>query len=382
VRRLIAALVLVAGCLVGASAWAQATAAAAFPFEMTSIKGVCRNCQTAKMLGGIAFADGPDLWALGFMPPGETGEGDYSILHSVDGGRTWRELRRPWQHNSAPTISFANRRDGLISLYDIGAAAPLLQVTHDGGRSWRRVSAPTSSIRQIQYFGEGETTAFGSASYARTAMLHTTSNLEQYWESAVLPAGFWPNVLRFEDNSKGMIGGCLDHHLTVLATTDWGEHWSTARLETPPSTGKLATGCDFVIDRIETSPAGRYWLLARRDNFTPGVSKGFTSVWTSGDHGLSWTQVYRADPDEPPDSFIWFDGPYWFGKDAVLIFKKGPNATNSVISTRDGGATWAEAPLSTGLEGCTRDRLDLVCMAGDERRGFFLARLRPAHVHP
>ena len=381
-RRLFGALVLLAGCLVGASAWAQTKATSAPQFEIVSIKGVCRDCRTATRLGGIAFADGRDLWALGFMPPGETGEGDYSILHSVDGGRSWRELRRPWQHNLAPTISFANRRDGLISLYDIGAAAPLLQVTHDGGRSWRRVSAPTSSIRTIQYFGEGETTAIGQESYAKTAMLHTTSNLEQYWESAPLPAGFWPDALRFKDNSTGMVGGCLDHHLSVLATSDWGEHWSTAQLETPTSNVDVGSGCDIVIDRIEIAPSRLYWLLARRDVYPLGPAKGFTSMWTSRDHGASWTQVYRAEPDEPPASFIWFDGPYWLGKDTVLVFKDGPDKIRSVLSTNDDGATWAEAHLARGLEGCAHDKLDLVCVDGDDRRGFFLARLRPAHVHP
>ena len=381
-RSLVAAAVLFASFLAGAEAWAQPKASSAPPFEVSMVRGVCRNCQTAHMLGTIGFADGRDLWALGFMPPGETGEGDYSILHSADGGRSWRELHRPWQHNIAPVISFANRRDGLISLYDIGGAAPLLQVTHDGGRSWRRVSAPSGSIGAIHYFGEGETMAIGRPFYAKTAVLHATSNLEEYWESATLPGGFWPEALRFEDNSKGMVGGCLDHHLNVLATTDWGEHWSTAQLETPASVSDGGTGCDFVIDRIETSPAGRDWLLARRDVYSPGRTKGFSAIWTSRDHGASWTQVYREELDEPPASSVWLDGPYWLGKDTILVFKNGPNDRHSVLYTRDDGASWVEAPLSTGLEGCTHDKLELVCNSSDDRRGFFLARLHPAHVQP
>src|SRR5580704_15683802 len=78
------------------------------PFTLTWVKGVCTNCKTAKYLSKVRFVDSNEAWAIGFLPPGGMGEGDYSVLHTRDGGKHWREIPEPWQHNVAPIISFAD----------------------------------------------------------------------------------------------------------------------------------------------------------------------------------------------------------------------------------------------------------------------------------
>jgi photosystem II stability/assembly factor-like uncharacterized protein len=330
------------------------------------------------MLGGISFADAKEIWALGFEPPGQTGEGDYTVLHSRDGGRTWRELRHTYQHNGAPDVSFASRRDGLIQLYDILEASPKLLVTHDGGRSWRRVSAPDDSLGQVQYLGQGQAVAYSYNIYSNAAALHTSDDLEKAWHNAPLPPGFWPDAVYFTGSSKGIVVGCLEHRPAVLATSDWGDHWSTTMFDAPTKVTDTGSGCDMQFGGAALGSHGQEWLLVQRDVFPLGVSKGFTGVWGSHDAGLSWTPVFREEDDGAPDVFVSFVGPYLIGESTVLLFKDGPKGRHSVIYSTDLGAHWSEAPLASGIGGCAQGGGGLVC-AGPR---FSIATVRPSASKP
>ncbi len=372
-RRPLGLLTVIIGCILAASGSAGPRPSSTLPFEVHWTNGVCRNCQTARTVGSIAFARGRDVWALGYNPPGEAGAGDYSVLHSVDGGRIWRELHGTFQHNSAPDVSFASPNDGLIRLFDVTEASPELLITHDAGRSWRRVSTP-DAIDQVQYMGHGQAAAYSNNIYSKATGLHTADNLEHAWHYEPLPVGFWPSALRFTEPQRGVLGGCLDHHLAVLATSDWGEHWSTSLLDAPIAVTKTGSGCDAEISGIAVAQRENRWLLAQRTVYPLGGLKGFMGVWRSEDAGAHWTSVFREEDSGPPEDYVFFDGPFLLGDDIIILSKHGPVDSHSIVYSTDQGAHWSEAPFRSALDGCAPSGGGLICAGRDFSTAFLSPR--------
>jgi hypothetical protein len=56
------------------------------PFTLSWVQGSCLHCKTAQGLRDVQFVGPDEAWAIGYVPPGQTGAGDYSILHTRDGG--------------------------------------------------------------------------------------------------------------------------------------------------------------------------------------------------------------------------------------------------------------------------------------------------------
>lgn len=366
-------LLLLVGCVVATSAWAESGASARLPFAVRWTEGSCHNCRIASRLGSIAFASREDIWAEGYLPPGGMGEGEHTVLHSTDGGHTWRELPNTWQHNVAPNISFANRRDGLLMFRNTSDGDPDLRLTHDGGRSWRRISAPDTYLEQIELLDQGGAAAVSYDIYSKAAALHTASDLEHAWYTAPLPTGFWPDLLRFVDNIHGVVVGCVDHHPAVLATNDWGQHWATTLLDTPSATEAPGPGCEVEISGVTMDAHDQEWLLGQRDSYPLTAAKGFVGIWRSKDSGKSWAPVFRQDAGGSPDEIEFFDGPYALSDGTILVFKDRPDAVRPVMFSTDDGAHWSETPLPRRFGSCVDSVGELVC-AGDR---FSVAVVRP-----
>ena len=125
------------------SALVLAAATAVLPFHISFTDGRCRRCET-QMLGSIQFSESRVLWAQGYTPPGgEAGAGEWTLVTSHDGGRSWRELRDSWSHNEGTrAFFFAHGRDGWIMAPNslrLGAE-PYYASTTDG-RRWRTLRA-------------------------------------------------------------------------------------------------------------------------------------------------------------------------------------------------------------------------------------------------
>src|SRR5690242_19728724 len=87
---------------VSVSSDSRGAEARTLPFTLSWTQGQCLRCETAKSLLDVQFVGPMQAWAIGYVPPGETGSGDFSILHTLDGGRNWTELANSHEHNDAP----------------------------------------------------------------------------------------------------------------------------------------------------------------------------------------------------------------------------------------------------------------------------------------
>ena len=74
---------------------AQPAKTAPPPFTIEWQEGHCTGCQTARdnitVLDRIQFISRSEAWALGDSFPVHEGIPDYTVLHTLDSGRTWSE---------------------------------------------------------------------------------------------------------------------------------------------------------------------------------------------------------------------------------------------------------------------------------------------------
>lgn len=280
-----AVLVLASAILLGQSASGGA------PFRMTWIHGACRNCETARYLVDVPYFSSTEAWAIGFNPPGQTGSGDATVLHSRNGGRTWLELHRTYIHNGFPTVSFAGPRDGWLMHFDMSETAQRLVETHDGGRHWRRIKSPDNYMNEVQYLGQGRGLAYAWDFYKKLASFYVTTG-GGHWRKITLPPGFEMGEMNFTDLERGILVGCQDHRLTVLNTGDGGQHWAATNLALPRIGDQML--CDgYETDRLTSTADGHAWLLVSKRSFGKDDTAGYTSAWASVDGGRTWNMAFE-----------------------------------------------------------------------------------------
>jgi photosystem II stability/assembly factor-like uncharacterized protein len=347
-------------------------AVVAAPFHITWIHGTCRNCVTARYLVSVPFFSGTEAWAIGFNPPGETGTGDASVLHSHNGGRTWSELHRTYTHNDFPTVSFAGPHDGWLMHYDMGEAAQRLMETHDGGRHWRRIQNPDDYLDQVQYLGDGRGVAYAFDIYKEAGSFYATMGAGR-WRKVELPTGFTMSQMDFTDLNRGILAGCQDHKVTILSTIDGGATWSTSTLV--PRIGDPTSFCNGIgVDHLTISADGHAWLLVTKHGFMKGDTVGYASAWSSADGGRTWASALERQFDVGADfrKLQDFDGPYGLASGLALM----PHAlaqSHPAILLREGNDGWLEEPLPRPIGGCSTIPVGLACAAGV--RDFWVATL-------
>ena len=94
--------------------------------------------------GSVTFASQTQGWVLGTAAQCTTRPCRSALIHTGDGGRTWRAVATPpgeWNPDSRPGITrvrFADSRNGFVF-------GPGLFATHDGGGTWHPVTLPDTS---------------------------------------------------------------------------------------------------------------------------------------------------------------------------------------------------------------------------------------------
>lgn len=166
----------------------------------------------------VSLAGGDRLWMLSY-----SGE----LFATSDGGRHWHAVLGIGGIGRPESVSFANRRDGLLTIDDRGPSGPLGDVavlsTHDGGATWQPqlIAGPTDGL--------------GSA-------LATPS------------ADYYAGVYGPRDGSEA------PPHLGVFASTDGGASASPGRLSISVrhrqiTTAALVHAGDSLVVRGHVSPA-------------------------------------------------------------------------------------------------------------------------------
>ncbi len=346
------------------------SAALTLPFRISWTRGVCRNCQRPMSLDTVVSAGEGQALALGYLPSRGEGSGEWEVVRSRDAGRTWRELRWSHQYNEPPGTSFADPRAGWIAITNIPDAELRLQMTRDGGATWRRLGLQDFGVSLVKYVGRGVGYAYNSDPDGK-AYLYRTRDDGRHWRKTNLPPGFEAEQMSFFDARRGYLAGCLARRLTVLSTGDGGGHWITASLTSPATSP--GGSCD--VEFHSASNTGMAWLLATKAIFGPGDTDDFMRIWRTPDYGRTWISAYQTRWKDESDHQVRYSGPYALGPKLVVAFKNGPGGKGEALYSADDGRSWATAPMNRPISGCDGGKTVLSC-GGVADHGFWLATLK------
>ncbi|HLY54621.1 MAG TPA: hypothetical protein VKS60_03635 [Stellaceae bacterium] len=354
------------------------------PFTLSWTQSICRNCKTASTLSDVRYVAADEAWAIGYTPPGETGTGDYSILHTRDGGNTWAEIPSSYQHNIPPKLSFLSRREGWIMIADIVAAEQRLLETSDGGEHWRRLPLRDLFVRGIQYFGAGAGLAYSfNAATNRESLLSTTDHW-LHWNETPLPEGFAAGRMAFDSVRHGVLAGCLQHGIAVFRTSDAGQHWEQAQIDVPPNAG-ATEHCEYEVDDLSLDDGRIGWLMTSKHSFPLGDISGGAIIAKTTDGGATWAPAFQTTFRMAEKSFT---GVRFIDDEIGFITQleesdgqEGSTETGgAILYTTDGGRNWRKMGLPAGVWGCRPYAGSLTCAAGGG--GFSVLTIRRADSPP
>jgi photosystem II stability/assembly factor-like uncharacterized protein len=374
--------------LVCFSAFASRNASAAEPFTLAWTEGHCPTCRTAREVTDIQFVTAREAWAIGYAAPGGEGGGEHIVIHTRDGGKTWRELGWTSVHNFAPLISFATRHDGFISVKDIPEAQEDLRRTRDGGRSWRRLGVRAPDLSTLQYLGSGLGYATGRVfvNGQEANAIFTTRDGGVTWHRNLMQDAISINHLQFLSRQRGWVTGTSDDQARVGWTADAGKTWQYAGIASPEPVADVRDL--FMLD-------GRNgWLV------TWGFNNDGSRLFRTVDGGKNWESV----PDavfQGTDTwistvrfldlrrgFVFYEKNDFQGEEQKrLVTDSGkPEEQVSPVArlayTEDGGTHWQHLDLPYRVHSCQFVRPDLQCSARATMGGFFLLRLHPETIPP
>jgi photosystem II stability/assembly factor-like uncharacterized protein len=258
--------------------------------------------------------DGGPHWQRGVLPPHAPGhlpaffisplegwllaraEGEGSVpYHTSDGGKSWEKLSVPSSLDYPNSVSFHDAQTGWISQQ--GQSGSALFGTGDGGRTWAASQLPRPSKTGIM-LGLGPVVTFGNR--------------------ALLP-------LVVTEGSQG-VGS--PESVYVYSSEDRGQHWS----------GPLAAWSGKAM--LSGHP-----VLALASPTVWAIAAGGT-IRLSQDGGRSWAERLL----DPSGAYAAMDAVFPSPAEGYLLFRRSPNsqclrACMVLRRTVDGGARWEQVTL-------------------------------------
>lgn len=232
-------------------------------------------------------------------------QGSKAVLRSEDGARTWIRVTIPGLSGQASQQVDVNtlKPDGLFARVD-----RQLQLTEDGGRSWRMLANPddSSTFYLLRREPAGALRLWG-----RTAQFRSPDGGQQWWPT---PGSLREDLgsleftgLAFADQRRGL---ALDVRGIWFDTADGGRQWQR-RAGTPVS-------CSGPTSSLQLTGGGRGWALVNG------------CLLSTDDGGQTWAQAPRP---EAMQSLVALRFHSTLRGWAVASSGQG-------FSTKDGGLTW------------------------------------------
>jgi photosystem II stability/assembly factor-like uncharacterized protein len=269
--------------------------------------------------------------------------GDFTVLHTSDGGRSWHgQLSGPTREHAV----FLKFFDEAVGVFALVGARPLLYRTADGGRSWTTRAALTASSVVLSWSfvdsWHGWMLVSEATATPSPARLYRTQDAGLSWTDLGVPVQA-PDVayqVQFSYNTTGWLTTAGSGPY-AYKSSDFGETWQRIPLAAPA--GGWPRSGQFFVTVQPTIGSG---LVATVVNFAP--IKGRTGIGA----------IIRA---YPPLVVRAFDGgrphTYTYSTFNDLV-TGGPfaqeQAPNQVqLASVDGGASWSpiQVPSATGAIG-------------------------------
>jgi photosystem II stability/assembly factor-like uncharacterized protein len=300
--------------------------------------GTCDGCPTQASLSNIQFTAPKEAWATAcsFPPPSSpSGQFTCTVVHTVNGGRTWKAIREVLQYpgnpDGPPALSFSSRPNGWISWCN--AEGPHLIQTQNGGKNWAALPGEWPNDYPCAFF---KIVFFDQKSGlgANRQRLFRTADGGRTWTQAPLSATSFVDRIYFLNSQVGWIADTLDKGVDVLRTTDGGQRWETSHVDRP-----LKSAQTFDLFFLN---ANRGWVVAGSTN------EGGTALYDTLDGGRTWSpdpNVLLQDPEKPLASIR-------FTSATTGVALLATKAAGQLLYTIDAGQTWQSGgtlPYDMGL---------------------------------
>lgn len=334
----------------------QQASAVATPFTLEWTAGLCKHCGVARQLGELRFTRANEAWAIGlWRPSGGDLSGGYIIVHTLDAGKTWRELRSSETHTVEPAFSFVDALHGWVSGMSPVGESWVFQ-TMDAGRHWRRVS--DQDLQGAIFFD-------GVQAYGRAANhFLRSSDGGQNWTESELPQVKFIDRMFFLNPQIGWIAGSDGEDAIILRTSDGGQHWEESRIHASTKTAEVR-------DVYFLNPQ-QGWLIT-----WPFHDEG-THLFRTQDGGKTW----EADPDASfQGARNWLSGVRFVGDKLAWGFGRrdlgGGKEQGLLLYSHDAGDHWQKFDLPRSVYDCQAFEGNLLCSAHSGETGLFLLKIHP-----
>jgi photosystem II stability/assembly factor-like uncharacterized protein len=179
----------------------------------------------------------------------------------------------------------------------------VIQVTHDGGKTWQNVTPPEltpwSKLAQLDASHFDTATVYAAVNRFRLDDLHPyiyrTHDGGKSWQKIVTGLPDEPvNTVREDPERKGLLFAGTER--SVYASWDDGDHWQSLKMNLPPTSIR-----DLVIhhDDVVVGTHGRsFWIL---DNITP-LRQFNSEVASASAHLFKPQLTYRVRRNNNPDT--------------------------------------------------------------------------------
>lgn len=316
-----------------------------------------------------------DYWVLGDYRC-RAGAFCLALIRSSDGGVHFTRVVAPLlpSHGTAPTLVFANARNGYAYTSDVSP----LYVTHDGGVSWHRALA--HSTIAVAVGGRMVYVVSGRCSHShgcRRFRLLRSSASPTAWQALALPVqGGLPFSLAAHGSRLWLLGNGNDvaEHLDRLARSI--NNGRTFTVQSGPCSaglgGRLTPAGHGVVWAVcptgmlaglwLSTDGGRSFRAVRSLHDAGGLRRPLTNgaeivatssrdavlyggaggpLWHTSDAGLHWSRLAQTAS---------FEQIFWltfttrrFG--AAVVQSRGAGSHGELWRTTDGGETWRNVPL-------------------------------------
>lgn len=313
-------------------------------------KGLNFSCPTATTCYAADFSS---------KGPGTASE----VEVTDDSGATWRALTLPVSLLRPPALACVDADTCAILGIDESGDSTFLETT-DGGQSWSSHAGPngiaarnepmqlactTTTSCLVVAAGPNAKVNPGSAVAFVGAASFMTSDGGDTWSTSSLPIGFIPSALQctsaancVTSGSISLGGAPMPSQAAILHTTDDGTSWAAAAL---PS--QLETQSTFAPSTLSCADSGNCLAIFS------DVDGSSNEVLSSTDGGGTWAATNATGlPDVGVSLSCPSSADCWVGG---VVGSSGASASDLgttsgvVASTSDGGATWQESPLPQGI---------------------------------